>query len=413
VHVVFHRADPTAAWGRVACFDQAMAASTPIRRLAPPLAALVALALAAGADAGKEPPRPDLSTSGNDSELVRAVPITTTAGATERTVVSLGPDQLPRLAAGDRLRTSAEVQVSTTCVARSERCVGRRYDFNPTIRGRVVLAAGPEPTDASIPLSETKQVLCKQRRPNRNHHCTLAFPNVELPILDPGSLPCAANACYANLIVGASSKRAQRGNRVVLGADRPDGSVTQDKARLNVVHAPGELAPPTELAGSELVNSTLPLTEGKKEKRRVVHSLPIPVPRKGDVLAFDGGYLASIRQLPFNTFISSRVIVAETPTSTDPTGVARSAVQLRGDATEANGFNCTQGPSGYPTPCTSVKAGAIRITRDALDSAGAPATLYLNLVASAKPLLPKAVKGTQLVDIAATTGLHYFRYPGG
>ncbi len=387
------------------------------RRAAPILAVLAALGLPAIAAAGssEDPPKAELATTGNDSEMVASVPIATAAGLKDRVVMSLGPDQLERIQVGDRMRVSGEVQVSTTCVAKGPRCVGRRYEFNPTISARIVLAAGPEADSASIPLSGTEQVLCKQRRPNRNHHCTLAIPNVDQPVLDLAALPCPANACYVNMVLGASNRNARRGNRVVLGADQPDGGVKQDKGRLNVVQARSDVSPPSEQSTGELVNEALPLTEGKKEKRRVIHSIPIVAPLKGEVLAFDGSYMATIDQLPFNTFISSRVIVAEQPTSTDPSGLARSAVQLRGDATEANGFNCTQGPSGYPTPCTAQKAGAIRITKDAVDeSTGLPATLYLNLVGSTKPLLTdERIKRAQRVEISPASGLQVFRYPVG
>ena len=104
------------------------------------------------------------------------------------------------------------------------------------------------------------------------------------------------------------------------------------------------------------------------------------------------------------------MIVAESPTSTDPTGLARSAALHRGDATEANGFNCTIGRSGYTNPCTSTKAGATRITRDAVDDAGLPATLYLNVVGSAKPLLAEKVKGTPVITLSPKTGLNVVRY---
>ena len=87
---------------------------------------------------------------------------------------------------------------------------------------------------------------------------------------------------------------------------------------------------------------------------------------------------------------------------------------LRGDATEANGFNCTQGPSGFASPCTSVKAGAIRITKDAVDSSGLPATLYLNLVGSAKPLLvDERVKRSQRIELGVSSGLALARYTPG
>jgi hypothetical protein len=376
-------------------------------------AALAALALPTAALAGgaEEPPKAELATTGNDSELVRSVPIASSAGLKERVVMSLGPESLKRIEAGDRMRVSGEVQVSTTCVARGPRCVGRRYEFNPTISARIELAATPEAGGESIPLSESEQVLCKQRRPNRNHHCTLAFPNIETPVVDLDALPCPANDCHVNMVLGASNRNAQRGNRVVLGADLPDGGVKQDKGRLNVIQARSEVSAPVETATAALANSTLPLTEGKKVKRRVIHSIPVPAPLKGEVLAFDGSYVATIDELPFNTFISSRVILAAEPTGTDPSGLARSAVQLRGDATEANGFNCTQGPSGYPTPCTVEKAGAIRLTKDAVDEAtGQPATLYLNLVASAKPLLAEKVKRAQQVTLGTAGGLRMARY---
>ena len=381
-------------------------------RLAAAGTVLATLALAGSAGAGvlEEPNRADLATTGNKSELIDTVPIATQAGTNERVAMSLGPDQLPRLEAGDRLRSSGEVQFSTTCVAEEPRCIGRPYQFNPTLVARIVLAAAPDQT-TGLALTESKQVRCKQQRPNRNHHCTLAMNNLEITIGDPAALPCAANACYANLVVGAHNRRARRGNRVVLGGDRPDGTVAQDKGRLNVVHARADVPAPTTHTSGDLVNSSLPLTEGKKEKRRVIHSVAIEAPRKGDVLAFDGGWLATVDQLPFNTFIGTRVIVAETPTSTDPVGVARSSVQLRGHASESNGFNCTQGPSGYSSPCIVSKAGAIRITRDVIDPAtGAPGALYVNLVAAAKPLLAKKVNQEQQVIVGTTTGLSVVRY---
>jgi hypothetical protein len=380
------------------------------------LFAVLALAPGARAGAADDPVKAELATTGNDSELVESLPIATAAGLKDRVVMSLGPDDLKRIEVGDRMRVSAEVQVSTTCVARGPRCVGRRYEFNPTIAGRVELAAAAEVGGDALALSQTRQVLCKQRRPNRNHHCTIAFPNLETSVSDPAARPCPANACYVNLVLGASQRNARRGNRVVLGADRPDGGVKQDKGRLNVVQARSDVGLPTEQVSNDLVNASLPLTEGKKVKRRVIHSIPVAAPVKGETLAFDGSYRATIDQLPFNTFISSRVIVAESPTATDPTGLARSAVQLRGDATEANGFNCTQGPSGYATPCTAQKAGAVRITRDAIDPAtGDPATLHLNLVASAKPLLTdRKVKRTQRIELGSAGGLKLLRYtPSG
>ena len=74
-----------------------------------------------------------------------------------------------------------------------------------------------------------------------------------------------------NLIVGAWAKKAQRGNRVVLGGDLPDGGVIQDKGRLNVVVVPPGASPPLETTSTTLINASVPVTETQKETRRVIH----------------------------------------------------------------------------------------------------------------------------------------------
>ena len=373
------------------------------------LAALALLALPAGAGAGiiggGNPPKADVATTGNDSELLTKVPISKKPGTRERVAMRLGPDQLKPIQVGDRLRASAEVQVSTTCVENGPRCIGRSYQANPTITAKIVLSPSLEAQSGYLPLSESRSVLCKQRRPNRNHHCTIAIPNTETTITDLAALPCPPDACYVNLIVGATSKKSKKGDVVVLGADRPDRTVQKDKGRLNVVQARGRVPAPAVTSSETLLNSQLPLTEGKKEKRRVVYSVPIPAPRKGEVLAFDASFLADISALRFNTFIGSRVLMATDPTATTSEGFAKTSIPLRGQATESNGYNCTLGASGFANPCTTVKAGATRISRDVIDeTTGQPATLYLNVVASAKPLLAEKVDPSHQVGLGALPG---------
>jgi hypothetical protein len=164
---------------------------------------------------------------------------------------------------------------------------------------------------------------------------------------------------------------------------------------------------------STLVEPSLPLTIGDSEKRRVVYSLPITAPQQGEVLSFDTSFLSNITALRFNTFISSRVILGETPTSAKSTGVAKRATDYKGQGTESNGFNCTLGSSGYPNPCTTVKSGALQITRKFKTAYGQdPTTLYLNVLAGAKPLLPgKKVTDDEVVSLGATDeGLIAARY---
>jgi hypothetical protein len=379
-------------------------------RIVAPVLILLALLLAAGADAGilptPEPPPAVLATSGDSSELRTKVPIARQPGARDRVAIQLAPGTLEPIEAGDRLRASGEVQVSTTCVTPGEkRCVGRSYEINPTVSVRIVLSPSPEASSGFLPLSPSRSVLCKQRRPNRNHHCTIAIPNTDTQITDLAALPCKPSACYVNLIVGATNRKAKKGDVVVLGADQPDGSVEQDKARLNVVQAHADVPLPTVTSSEQLVNTDLPLTLDDSTKRRVVYSVPVTAPRDGTVLAFDATFLTGISALRFNTFISSRVIVATGPTKTKSTGKAKTAVPLKGQATESNGFNCTLGASGYANPCTSTKAGAVRFSDDVIEhDTGLPKTLYLNVLAGAKPLLAEKVDASDRVSLGALPG---------
>jgi hypothetical protein len=383
------------------------------------LGALIALALfAAPAAATKAPVVPSATaatyaTSGDNSERLKGVPISKRPGKLDRVAMSIAPDQYDPIQVGDRLRVSGEVQVSTTCVEPGARCVGTHYEINPKVTARIVLSPGPLASDGFLPLSDSKTQMCKQRRPNRNHHCTIALPNTETTISDLAALPCPPEACYINLIVGAASPKAKRGNKVVLGGDQPDGSVEQDKGRLNVVQAHPTVPLPQTSQTSTLVEPSLPLTIGDSEKRRVVYSLPIVAPQQGEILTFDTSFRTDISALRFNTFISSRVILAETPTSAKSTGLAKRATAYKGQGTESNGFNCTLGPSGYPNPCTTVKAGALQITRKFKTVYGEElTTLYLNVLAGAKPLLSeRKVTDDQVVSLGATEqGLIAARY---
>jgi hypothetical protein len=142
--------------------------------------------------------------------------------------------------------------------------------------------------------------------------------------------------------------------------------------------------------------------------------MPIAAPQRGEVLAFDVKFVSAINALPFNTFVTSRVILASGPFKTKPTKKAKTSIRFQGQATEANGFDCTLGPSGYANPCITHKTGAIRFRRDVVhEKAGTPATLWLNVIAGAKPLLAERVKSVNKVSLAAQpNGLTVWRYGG-
>jgi hypothetical protein len=183
--------------------------------------AVATVAIAAGvAQAGSfsQPERVLVSTSGNHSELVRKLPVTTAPGAESRVVMSLPPSG--RLRGGERLRTSSELEVTTDCEIQSPRCVGPPYTFDPTIDAQLILAPNATTTGGptSTPISTQIHRTCVQQHQNREHHCTLVFTKPSLDITAP-QLPCPPTACYVNLVADAWSPEAQPGD-VVLESTR-------------------------------------------------------------------------------------------------------------------------------------------------------------------------------------------------
>ena len=114
-------------------------------------------------------------------------------------------------------------------------------------------------------------------------------------------------------------------------------------------------------SSAALVNTQLPLTEGKHEKRRVVYSVPIPAPRKGEVLAFDASFASEINALRFNTFIGSRVLDGPRPDRHHVGGPREDRDPAARPGDRVQRLQLHAGPSGYANPCTTVKAGATRI----------------------------------------------------
>ena len=65
--------------------------------------------------------------------------------------------------------------------------------------------------------------------------------------LRPRGASLPAGRLLREPVLGASNKKAKPANRVVLGADNPDGSVKKDKGRLNVVQSRATVPAPTAL----------------------------------------------------------------------------------------------------------------------------------------------------------------------
>jgi hypothetical protein len=335
-----------------------------------------------------------MATSGNRSELVRTVPITRTRGAAPRSVMSIGPRKLPKLRRGDVLKLSAELQVTTTCVTAGPRCVGRPYSFTPSASARLVLADSKSAAHGRshvAALSGRQQVRCHQQRPNRNHHCVLVFRNVRARLGRHRRRPCPLRSCHINLVLSARSARAQAGNKLIVGADRPDGSIEQDMGRLNAIVIPKGAAAHTRQARSrKRVRRSLREGSPGSGGWRVVYSVKLQHLERGDVIAAAARARTGIGALPYSTYVASELVVAGRRTSVHP---FRHDVTLDGFVTEANGFNCTQGPSAYRTPCVTRKAGVARVRRHPVNRHGRPRPLYLNLIQRSFPKLAHARPG--------------------
>ena len=384
-------------------------------RLRVALAALAAVGASGAALAVESPAQGDahisvkIGSSGSFSETRRTVPIARTPGAGSRTVMTMFPDDLPSLAAGDILTVSAEVEVTTDCLNREppKQCTGSSYRFNPVVAAQPILAAGPDEATGTrtLPVGERRKITCRQKPPSRERHCMIVFTSAELVVEDPGALPCAPD-CHLNLVIDAHHPDARANDRLIIGSSGPNGSVRQDKGRINVIRTrgadPTRLPPPpppgtlTTATDARLIGG---LTLDKPPRKAVVYSQPLEDLQAREQLAVRGVVQTGITRLRHNTNVSAKIILADTPTATRPGLNGLDASLLGGEITEHNGFNCTQ----LTTPCVTDKVGVIGIVRDARQ------TLYANLVLGIGRVGGRA-PGDNLVRVTAG-GLELTRYP--
>jgi hypothetical protein len=371
--------------------------------------AIAAVALGAGvARAGtfSQPDRVLVSTSGDHSEQVKTLPVTTAAGAAKEVVMSLPPSSLGSLRTGERLRASSELEVTTDCDVQSTRCVGPPYTFDPTIDAQLILApdatttGGPTTTPISAQIHHT----CIQQHANREHHCVLVFTKPSLDVSSP-ALPCPPAACYVNLVADAYSPAAQPGDVVLVGEDEPDGSIHQDKGRVNAIrlrpNAPGpepRAKVKTYLKRTPQVNRVGIGSNQNGLERTVVLSTQLRDLRWHDQLEVRAAMQTDVSRLPYNVLVQSRLILTSGPQTNTVSGLAQRVSTLGGELTEANGFNCTHPAS----PCETLKAGVGRLT-------GRANRLFVNLVVATKALRANPDPS----DTLSITGgkLKVIRYP--
>jgi hypothetical protein len=348
-----------------------------------------------------------VATTGNESELRNRVPIGQFAGQKPRVVMSMGPGGLPSLSGGDKLQVTAELEVTTDCLEKSTRCVGKPYDYNPIVQARVVLANAPSVAEGVGVLDlGTQRLKCRQHPPDREHHCVIVFADTVLDVGDRSQLPCAPDACFLNMVVDAHNPKKKKGkrNKLLIGEDEPDGTVVGDKGRLNAIR----FAPGSQPQVPPRVTNTLllPFVLVRKAQRVVLFSQELTGLERNDQLTATAVFTVSVGTVPYNVLNRTRVILAPDPTAIKPGKDVKQLTEPKGEIAEANGFNCT-----HREPlCTTTKAGVITMRRDAEDEAGDPIPLYANVVFdTAKP--GSVAPAGDAVQIFPGGGLSVTTYP--
>lgn len=349
--------------------------------------AVLAAAVVGGPGIARAQAAAQAVTTAGTAPVFKRIPITAAPKEARRVALSLGPARLPPLVPGGVLRASAEIKVSTTCPAPGPRCIGRRYDYSPKFSAQLVLAGTKRATHGVDVTALTPRVQhgCGQKRPNRNHHCVLTLFDTQVQIPGPAELPCLASYCHLNLVVDAYNPKAKTGNFILLGGDRPNGTINPTGGRLNaLVIPPDQSATPISTVSTTPASPTIPL--GLKDEHSgyhaVVYSVELGGLQAGDVLDVNSRQITDVSQFDLPVFVGSKVILAGSPNGTKGKPAYGSA---EGEITPGNGFNCTQGPSAFQTPCTTNKAGVITITQTPLTRAGASKPLFVNVLARTFP----------------------------
>jgi hypothetical protein len=352
-------------------------------------------ALATGALSAQGQVEPELIPtidSRGSNETRTTIPITRDRGARPYVVLSERVMAGGGLRRGDVLRATAEVQLSTTCATPEPRCVGSHYSYSPRMDGRVVLGSSPTATGGANadPISTLKTRRCNQKRPNRNHHCVLVFANAVKRVRNLGALPCQPDGCFLNVVASADHDNAGPGDVVVVGADRPDGTVDGDKGRIDGFLARGAIPPPREKNGGAKMRDSVPIAPSGGAGRKVVRSLRLDGLRKGDAVRISAEQRIGISSVPYNVFIGTRMIVATSPTETRTNGFVAKVFSSGGEITEQNGYNCTQGGSTYQNPCNTPKAATAYVKRKMPQKNGEPKPVFVNIVMAGLPKLATA-----------------------
>jgi hypothetical protein len=331
-----------------------------------------------GADRGRA--KVQVATTGNRSERFKTLPISRRPWQRPRVVMSLKRRQMPRLAGGDVLRTSAELQLTNNCTFPGRRCVGPTYRYSPRIEARLELSPSTGPSSKKATTIARSREICGQSEPHREHHCVLVM-RVHRHVLHRSEAPCAPRRCRLNLVASAHHRKRRSGHRILVGGNRPDGSIPQDRGRINLVHIRPQRRPPK--ASRHRTGDLRYRSVATDLRRRSVLSVPLRKLRSGEKLEAEAALTESISHLPYTVRTTAHLVLASSPSGVVPDRHARRVGFLAGELGESNGFNCPL-PRGS---CKTRKVGVMKIRR------ASKRTMYVNLVLMLGPKRAEARPG--------------------
>ncbi|MEJ7876198.1 MAG: hypothetical protein WKF62_06025 [Solirubrobacterales bacterium] len=329
------------------------------------IAVTLSFVVSESASAQDAVPTVESRTTGDRSELIETIPIPRGPGSFT-TALALAPDEMPELRVGDEMRVSSELAITTDCVFSSPRCAGRPYEFDPIAQTELVLT---QRGDELVLARDRRR--CLQRLGNREHHCQIVFAGVELGA-SSGPIDCAFGGCALEVRIRAWNGRALGGEALVIGGNKPNGRIVQDKARLNVIRFRNGAERLAETVRGGPIRTRVPLDLNK----RVIYSVRLDRLDAGDVLDVTVDARADVGHLPFPALVGSQLVLAEGPHEEHGRRFVKRVASLNGEITENNGTNCTQAK----TPCPVHRTGVLRIRKDVRRQSGDPRPLWVNLV---------------------------------
>ena len=298
----------------------------------------------------------------------------------------MGPGKLSGLRRRDRLELLSEVQVTVDCDKRSARCAGRPYDYDPDVVVTLELARRVRSTGTVAGDRPP------QRRPAASACPTASTTARSSSTAPPGSAstsPAACDRCFANVVVSASSPQARGDQRMIIGSNKPNGRIVQNKSRLSAIRlAPWRDAPsacgPATCAASRYACA---------RSARLVLSQKVEGLERGDVLAATAALRSDVRHLGYNALVGAELVVARGPTRPSPSRLVRRVGLAGGRDQPRQRHQLHAGPIAVRDPQGRGRQGAPRRRR------AAPARrrpLFVNLVLRTKQKRVEREHGARL-----------------